>query len=107
MARTMISSTLTINCAAGVSNGTQAQPITIRAENERKAHLHSTSGRGILRVQNCGWCVFDGLYVSNTPSAVSGVGDNITFENVTDSTLRRILNNQQNWGSSCPLTGTF
>src|SRR5262245_4280313 len=48
-----------INCAADASNGTSGNPITIRAENERQAHLQG-SGPDVFIMNNCAWWRIEG-----------------------------------------------
>lgn len=59
---------LYMNCASGgnAKNGTQALPITVRAMNERKAHIHSDGTFPPFWQENCSWWRFNGLHASNT-----------------------------------------
>jgi len=76
-----------INCGSNASNGTASQPITIKAENERRAYFHGTS-TNLFVLTNCSWYVVEGLRLSGP------LNDQLTlilWDHVTDSTLRRNL----------------
>jgi hypothetical protein len=57
--------------AIGVHRGTAAAPITIKAKNERKAHLQG-AGNNVLQLDNCTYWTIEGLYISNVDVQVSG-----------------------------------
>ncbi len=86
-----------ISCAAGASNGTSGNPITISAENERQAHLQG-SGPDVFIMTNCSWWRVEGLRISNQDGGGGNQG-NMVFNFVTDTVIRRNLiqhNNQNN-----------
>jgi hypothetical protein len=65
---------VSINCSSGSSNGTASAPITIKAENERQAHIQGDGSDYPFLMNNCSYWNLDGLYISNadkTPSATS------------------------------------
>jgi Concanavalin A-like lectin/glucanases superfamily/Protein of unknown function (DUF1565) len=83
-----------INCAAGASNGTSGNPITISAENERQAYLQG-SGPDVFVMNNCSWWIVQGFRISNQDAAGSNQG-NLVFNFVTDTTIRRNLVHHSN-----------
>lgn len=70
-----------INCSAGAKNGTASAPITIMAENERKAWLKSDGADATLALIKCSYWNVIGLRGSSADRA-SGSG---TFIGATDS----------------------
>src|SRR5262245_38290764 len=60
-----------MNCAGGTASGTAAQPITFKAQHERKALLQG-SGNNVLQLDNCAYWVIEGIYSRNVDAQVSG-----------------------------------
>ena len=56
------------NAQGGIhaTNGTATAPITLKALNERKAHVHGDGSTTTVYVANCAYWVIEGLYASNT-----------------------------------------
>jgi hypothetical protein len=91
----------TINCAATGGNanqGTATQPITIRAQNERKAFLSSDGTHAGLEMFNCTWWRVEGLRAENADNAMApqGAGYPFRFSNVSNLTARRLLGARNN-----------
>lgn len=77
-----------IDGASGWSHGTSTQPITIRAENERRAFLDGTGN--MFRLQNITWWNIEGLYVKGGDQARGG-GHTFQVDNSSNITIRRNL----------------
>ena len=65
----------TINCTSNAKNGTSANPITIKALNERRAFLNIDGQQTAFRMENCSYWIIEGLRAksqdkSDTPGAV-------------------------------------
>jgi hypothetical protein len=91
----------TINCAAtggNAVNGTSAMPITIRAQNERRAFLSSDGSHAGLDMYNCAWWRVEGLRAENADnaSAKQTNGFPFRFSNVSNLTARRLLGARNN-----------
>lgn len=79
-----------IDCNVNASNGTASSPITIRAENERRAYINNDGGStDVFRIYNCSYWTVDGLRMSradnsidpNSDFMVVGYSDHITVKN--------------------------
>ncbi len=86
----------TINCAitgGNANNGTSAMPITIRAQNERRAFLSSDGSHAGLDMFNCAWWRVEGLRAENADNAGGKQPDGFPFRfsNVSNLTVRRLL----------------
>lgn len=96
----MFQITCDINATYGtqVRHGTSALPITVRAQNERQAHLQGTGTLVPLWVRSCNYWTFEGLYLSTTdnPSNSNLVGSDVQLDVVQNVTLRRLLINHGN-----------
>ena len=53
-----------VDCSRGASNGTSSAPITIQAQNERKAHIRSDLTAVPVSISNCSWWTVAGLWVT-------------------------------------------
>src|SRR5262245_52203861 len=85
-------------------SGTQSQPITIKAENERMAHLKGRGGpTDVFNISNSSWLVLEGFEISDIPGASYG-GSLLGVSNSDNLTIRRMLLYQVNWGASCDLS---
>ena len=85
-------------------NGTQSQPIRIKAENERMAHLKGQGGpTDVFNISNSSWLILEGFEISDILSASYG-GSLIGVSNSDNLTIRRMLLHQVNWGASCDLS---
>ncbi len=62
---------ISINCDAGVNNGTAGAPITVQAQNERQAFLDTQGNYGI-KVYDCAYWNFVGLHIRQGDSASYG-----------------------------------
>jgi hypothetical protein len=87
--------TLTVNCAGtggNARNGTGTQPVTIRAQNERRAFLSGT-GSTPIEIANCSNWRIEGLYARNADNVLTGAGNGevVRVQNCSALTLRRLL----------------
>jgi len=80
------------------NNGEPGRPITIRALNERKAHLQSDGLRASFEMSNCSWYVVEGLRASNADSnsGSQNQGYPFRFVQVANVTGRRLLGSHNN-----------
>jgi len=58
-------SPVTIDCSSNARNGTASAPITLRAENERKAWLKADGSTSALYINGCAYWTFEGLHASS------------------------------------------
>jgi hypothetical protein len=92
-----------INCVAGAHNGTSEHPITIGAQNERRAWLAGDGTQPALKIQNCAYWTVVGLYMRQVDNPIaSGLnGHNVHVLNTNNVTLRRLLvyGNNRYWNT--------
>lgn len=83
---------LAIDCgAAQAQSGTSAQPITVRAVNERRAVLASDGQTPAVQLTNCSWWVIEGL-TATMGDRMGGTGEGtVTVAGARDVVLRRLL----------------
>ncbi len=64
-------------------NGSSSQPITIRAQNQRLAHLDGDGVTVTMRIDNSSYLVFDGLQVSSQDNAsATSAPDPVSAQNL-------------------------
>lgn len=81
-----------IDCGGGANNGTASQPITIKAINERQAFLQGPGGsQVVVRIHNCSYWHFEGLYVRSADGSASSGGEPIYATNSNGLVFRRLL----------------
>ena len=87
-----------IDCDGEAANGTEAAPITIRAENEREAFLSSDGTQTSFEMRNCGWWNIEGLRAANQDNAGGDQtgGHPFRFSEVHHVQLRRLLGSHNN-----------
>jgi hypothetical protein len=87
-----------IDCDSNAANGTEAAPITIRAENEREAFLSSDGHQAGFEMSNCRWWTVEGLRAASRDNTVAeqGGGYPFRFSWVENVTLRRLLGSHNN-----------
>ncbi len=85
------SGALSVDCSAGMSNGTAAQPITVRAESERGALLQGDGKSHVIHLSNCAYWRLEGLYVRGADEANSTRSPIILVEDSSDVAIRRLL----------------
>ena len=87
-----------IDCANNAESGTAAQPITIRAENERRAFLSSDGHQAGFEMSNCRWWRIEGLRAASRDAGDAEILGGFPFRlsNVEDVTLRRLLGSHNN-----------
>src|SRR5258708_16511002 len=83
-----------ITCGSNANNGTASQPITMKAQNERQAHIQGDGTSVMIYILRCSYWVIEGIYASNVDNTnASSNGDSTVL--VADSsdhiTLRRNL----------------
>jgi hypothetical protein len=95
---------LDASCTDGtVVSGTAAQPIFVRAELERRAHL-STEGTGTgIHIDGCSYWRVRGLHVSSTELAGSSGNTLVLLRDSTQLELRRLLVDTNNRWLGDPL----
>jgi Right handed beta helix region len=79
-------------------NGTAAQPITLKALNERKAHIQN-DGRAIsVTGANCSYLVLNGIQASSRDNSAANnyVGGAVEFRDCHHLTLKRLLVHHNN-----------
>jgi hypothetical protein len=91
-----IYSSIAINCSSGVRKGTALAPITIRAENERKAFIKSDGSRDALRMSYCSYWNIEGLRVESQDNPNSTYGAVLIVEQSDHVNLRRIIGAHNN-----------
>jgi parallel beta-helix repeat protein len=85
-------------------HGTQSQPITLRAANERQAYVKGPGGSSdVFTVANSSWLIIEGIRVSDSISA-NPQAVPLFIRDSNNLVLRRILIHQVDWGISCDLT---
>jgi hypothetical protein len=78
----------TIDCGSNASNGTASQPITVKAENERRALIATDGTVPALTVASCNYWRFEGLRLEGRDN--SSRGASVVFWSATNNlTLRR------------------
>jgi len=95
---------LHIDCSANARNGNEHNPITLRAENERRARFLGDGG-DVLSLTNCSYWIIDGLRLENVnrDSNVALYGNNFLLLTSDHIIARRNFVHHSNQGSS--LTG--
>jgi nitrous oxidase accessory protein NosD len=88
-----------VNCTGNANNGTASAPITVKAENERKAHLNGDGSVNTFQIRNCSYWVIDGLRIQsadNQAGQPAGAGSPIMIDSSSNITLRRVLASHAN-----------
>jgi hypothetical protein len=88
---------LYVNGENGALSGTKTAPITIKAQNERRAWIKSDGLDAAVLLRNVNWWVLDGLRASNTdnPDAQRG-GEGIKLVDTRHMIIRRCLAHHNN-----------
>jgi hypothetical protein len=60
-----------IDCMTSAQNGTASNPITVRAQNERRALLSANGTQAALKIQDCSYWTFVGLYTRQVDNVSS------------------------------------
>jgi len=80
-----------MNCGSGTASGTASQPITFKAQNERKALIQG-AGNNVVQLDNCSYWVIEGIYSRNVDIEVSGYeGSTFVANGGAHLTFRRNL----------------
>lgn len=80
-------------------NGTAEKPITIKALNERQAHIHNDGTKVSVSGTNCSYLIFEGLQASgidNPDSRIPGTGGAFDFRNSHHLIFKRLLLHHNN-----------
>jgi hypothetical protein len=89
-----------ISCTASgtARNGEPGRPITIRALNERQAHLQSDGLAAAFEMSNCSWWIVEGLRASNAdnPSGAQNQGYPFRFVQIANVGAFRLLGSHNN-----------
>ena len=89
-----------VDCTAtgNARNGTAGEPITIRAEHERKAALVSDGSQAPFEMAGCAWWRVEGLRAQNADNAAGSqvAGYPFRFHEVQQVTARRLLGSHNN-----------
>jgi Right handed beta helix region len=81
-----------ITCGSNASNGTAAQPITLKAASERQAFLSGNGTVTPFRMVNCSYWTVEGLRLRSADAQGSPVsGTPAVADNVANVTLKRLL----------------
>ncbi len=80
------------------NNGEPGRPITIRALNERQAHLQSDGLASAFKMSDCSWWIVQGLRASNAdnPNGTQSQGYPFSFTQVSNVTGMRLLGSHNN-----------
>ncbi len=86
---------LSVDCDGAPRSGKDGAPITVKAENERRAHLHGDGATPPLQLSHCRNWHIEGLVLSSVhnPDVAKGtdVGSVAMLQSVHDISLRRLL----------------
>jgi hypothetical protein len=88
-----------VNCTGGARNGTSGSPITMRAENERRAYIRSDGSAAALEVKRCSFWNITGLRGSSAdlPSGSGGSAASVfEIKYSSDIVARRLLSSNSN-----------
>lgn len=79
-------------------NGTSEKPITIKAMNERQAHIHNDGTTVSVSGTNCSYLVVEGIQASSidNPDSRPGTGGAFDFRNCHHLTFKRLLLHHNN-----------
>lgn len=83
--------TVNINCSSNTVNGTQDNPITVKAENERQVFIKGNGSNTPVSINNCSWWVIEGLRAqgADNPTGSNFKGDIFNSINSNDITFKR------------------
>lgn len=85
-------------------NGTASQPITIKAQNERQAHINNAGNTTSLRIAGSSYIVIEGLQLSSADNAaVTNQGQAASASDSNALTFRRNLFHHNNRYCNCHL----
>ena len=97
---------LIVSCTDGAArNGTAQQPIFVRAEVEREAHLQSDGTQRGLQIDGCEYWRVRGLRVSSA-DATGGAGIMVDIREASNVEMRRMLFHTSNRSTPGALVGT-
>ena len=80
-----------INGSKNANNGTRQNPITVKAENERKAFIDGTGLIDTLRIANLSFWNFEGIYAKSRENHNSTSGNVIRVTNSANLVFKRLL----------------
>jgi hypothetical protein len=84
---------LSVDCASNAQNGTASAPIAVRAQNERRALIQGDGRSSPIKIQNCSYWQFTGLYTRQIDNSLAspGSGYNVYLLDSHHVTVRRCL----------------
>jgi hypothetical protein len=85
---------LFIDCSRNASNGTEQSPITVKAQNERRAFIQGNGVDPPIQLQNCSYWVIEGIRAESrdNPNVNGGAkGHVFSISNSSDIVLKRLL----------------
>lgn len=82
-----------IDCSRGANTGTRELPITIKAENERRAFINGNGTHPPFSIRNCSYWNIEGLHARSRDikEVKLGRGDVVKVENSTNIKFKRLL----------------
>ncbi len=83
-------SSFDINCGSNAVDGTAGNPIILRAENERKVFINGDGSFIPIRVQNCSYWNFHGIYAKSA-DVISGADGLMECVSCDHLTIQRML----------------
>jgi hypothetical protein len=87
---TATAGSLAIHCGGNAQNGSAAQPVTIRAENERQAFVAGDGSARPIEIRNCSYYKLIGLHVESSDNrAFDTSSGNIDVDRSDHVTLQR------------------
>ena len=84
---------ISIDCSSSINDGTASAPITLKAENERKAQLGS-SGAQVFQITSCSYWIIEGLHLKqrdHDDNVRDGTGAALIARASSNLTFRRNL----------------
>ena len=92
---------LSIDCTRGAKNGTSANPITIKAQNERKALIDGGGQWGVFRMLNCSHWRVEGLQAKSRDNQKTPRENVVYVYNSNNLMFKRLLLSHNNrYGNS-------
>lgn len=92
-----------IDCTTNANVGMQGKPITIRAQNERRALLASDGSAHGLALLNCSWWNVEGIFAKGGDSPGTNYGSAFQFYQVSNVSARRLLGANSNRYANVPV----
>ena len=95
-----------IDCAGAAKSGSESLPITLRAENDRKAYLKANGSTAALEIKNCTHWILHGLRGSSADLVTGGSSHDVfLMRNIENIALRGLLATHNNRYTNSHLYG--